>query len=174
MAKTIWSIDPGHSKIQFKVKHLAIANVVGTFNVFSGSIASENSTFDEAEVGFELNTESIDTNNVERDSHLKSNLFFDASKYPKITFKGSLLKTGDAYQLTGDLTILETTKMITLDVEYTGTGEGRFNDIRAGFELSGKINRRDFGLNFNLMTDVGSLVVGEEIRLQGDIELIRQ
>jgi polyisoprenoid-binding protein YceI len=111
---------------------------------------------------------------VERDNHLKSNLFFDVSKYPKIAFKGSLLKTADTYLLTGDLTMLETTKMITLDVEYTGTGEGRFNDIRAGFELSGKINRRDFGLNFNLMTDIGSLVVGEEIRLQGDIELIRQ
>jgi polyisoprenoid-binding protein YceI len=174
MAKTIWSIDPGHSKIQFKVKHLAIANVVGTFKVFSGSITSENSTFDKAEVSFELDTESIDTNNVERDNHLKSNLFFDVSKYPKIAFKGSLLKTADTYLLTGDLTMLETTKMITLDVEYTGTGEGRFNDIRAGFELSGKINRRDFGLNFNLMTDIGSLVVGEEIRLQGDIELIRQ
>ena len=127
-ATTKWSIDPGHSKIQFKVKHLAIANVTGSFNTVSGHAMTQGEKWDGAQVYFEVEAGSIDTNNGERDNHLKSELFLDA---------------------------------------------GRFNDTRAGFEVSGKFNRKDFGLNFNLRTDVGSLVVGEEVRISGDIELIR-
>ena len=168
---TKWSIDPGHSKIQFKVKHLAIANVTGSFNTVSGHAETEGETFDGAPVFFEIEAGSIDTNNSERDNHLKSDHFLDVAKHPKIVFNGVVEAGGE--RLAGDLTILGNTRPIVLALEYTGTGVGRFNDTRAGFELSGKFNRKDFGLNFNLRTDVGNLVVGEEVRITGDIELIR-
>jgi polyisoprenoid-binding protein YceI len=169
---TKWSIDPGHSKIQFKVKHLAIANVTGSFNTVSGHATTQGEMFDGARVYFEIEAGSIDTNNSERDNHLKSELFLDVAKHAKIVFNGAVDLGGD--RLNGDLTILGTTRGISLEIEHTGTGVGRFNDTRAGFEVSGKFNRKDFGLNFNLRTDVGNLVVGEEVRISGDIELIRQ
>ncbi|MET3037228.1 YceI family protein [Chryseobacterium sp. NRRL B-14859] len=174
MTTTKWLIDAGHSQVQFKVKHLAIANVAGNFKTFEGSVESNNDDFDHAAVHFELAAESIDTNNAERDNHLKSDLFLNVEKFPKITFNGLLKKETGNYQLSGSLTILETTKNILFDVEYTGIGTGRFNDTRAGFEISGKINRKDFGLNFNLANEAGNLVVGNEIKLVGDIELIKQ
>ena len=179
-----WVIDPGHSKVQFKVRHLAIANVTGSFRSISGQVSTgEVSTghpadgrpgneFEQAEVYLEIDTGSIDTNNGERDNHLKSELFLDVAKHPKIIFKGVVTSGGD--QLTGELTILGNTRPIVLDIEHTGTGEGRFNDRRAGFEVNGKFSRKDFGLNFNLLTEVGNMVVGEEVRIIADVELISQ
>jgi len=172
--KTSWVIDPGHSEIQFKVKHLAIAHVAGTFKIFSGQIVCDGDLSAGAAVSFEMDAASIDTNNAERDKHLKSDIFLNADKFPKIIFSGVLTQEDGDYHLTGDLTLLSATKRVTLFVEHTGTGVGRFNDTRAGFEISGKINRKDFGLDFNLLTDMGSLVVGEEIRIHGDVELIRK
>ena len=174
MEKTKWVIDEGHSQIGFKVKHLAIANVVGTFKKIKGDLACEIDDFDNSAVNFEIDVNSIDTNNNDRDGHLKSALFFNADSFPKIAFIGSLKKEEEEYKLVGNLTILQTTKPITMHVEYTGSGKGRFNDTRAGFEVSGKINRKDFGLNFHLLNDAGNLVVGDEVRLFGDIELIKQ
>jgi polyisoprenoid-binding protein YceI len=172
--KINWAIDPMHSEINFKVKHLAIASVSGNFRGFRGTVISETEDFDQAEIHFEADTNTIDTNNTERDAHLRSDMFLNAGKFPRLAFSGRIGKTGDAYQLQGKLTLLETAKAVRLDLEYNGTAEGRFNDVRAGFEVSGKINRKDFGLTFNLLTGAGDLVVGEEIRLHCDIELIRQ
>jgi polyisoprenoid-binding protein YceI len=124
-------------------------------------------------VQFEIDTASIDTNNAQRDKDLKTDLFFDSEKFPKIHFKGVLTKSNE-YQLVGDLTILSTTRRVTLDVEHTGIGVGRFNDKKAGFEINGKINRKDFGLNFNLLTEAGSFVVGEEVKIQCNVEVIAQ
>jgi polyisoprenoid-binding protein YceI len=168
-----WVIDPGHSKLQFKVRHLAIANVAGSFKTFSGNVETESEAFDRATVYFEMDAASIDTNNSERDNHLRSDLFLDAVTHPRISFSGILTENGDAHELTGNLTLHGVTRAVTLQVEHTGIGAGRFNDIRAGFELSGKFSRKDFGLSFNLLNDAGNLVVGEEIKLQGDIELIQ-
>jgi len=172
--KTNWVIDPGHSEIQFKVKHLAIANVAGTFKIFSGQAECNGDLFAGAAINFDMEAASIDTNNAERDKHLKSGIFLNAEKFPRITFSGMLTRKDDDYCLTGDLTLLAATKRVSLNVEHTGTGIGRFNDTRAGFEISGKINRKDFGLDFNLLTEMGSLVVGEEIKIHADIELVRQ
>ncbi len=171
--KSTWVIDPGHSTIQFKVKHLAIANVTGTFRSFSGGAETYDETFEGAKVYFEMDAASVDTNNTERDNHLRSALFFDVAQYPKITFTGSFSKAGDGYLLQGGLTIRGTTKTISLEAEHTGTGPGRFNDTRAGFEVSGKINRKDFGLDINLVAGAGNLVVGEDIKFQIDAELIK-
>ncbi len=169
-----WTIDAQHSEVQFKVKHLAIANVSGTFKAFSGQVRNENDDFNNADIHFELDTNSIDTNNTERDNHLKSDLFLKAEKFPKIIFGGKLIKNNEVYELTGNLTILETTKPVSLRVEFTGVGTGRYNDTRAGFEIEGKINRKDFGLTFNLLTEAGSLVVGEDVKLHFDVEIILQ
>jgi len=167
MATTKWVIDPGHSEIQFKVKHLAIANVSGTFKTFQGTVESDDENFTHAKIGFEIDPESIDT-------HLRSDIFLNAGKHPKIIFNGDLQEEDGDYKLIGNLTILETTKQIILAVEHTGTGKGRFNDIRSGFEITGKLNRKDFGLNFNLLTEVGNMVVGEEVKLLCTVELIKQ
>lgn len=172
--KTKWIIDHGHSQVQFKVKHLAIANVSGNFKAFIGNAECINDNFANAVIHFEIETNSIDTNNSERDKHLKSDLFLNVEDFPKIKFSGVLKKENEDYLLDGGLTILQTIKQVSFKVEHTGVGIGRFNDTRAGFEVTGKINRKDFGLTFNLLTDTGSLVVGEEIKFQMDIELIKQ
>ncbi|PBQ30905.1 hypothetical protein CNR22_03645 [Sphingobacteriaceae bacterium] len=169
-----WVIDLNHSEVQFKVKHLMISNVSGTFKLFNGEVQSEIEDFNNAKVSFEIDTNSIDTNQTERDTHLKSTLFLDTEKFPKIIFDGSLQKKDADYELIGDLTICAVKKRIKMEVEHTGIGKGRFNDTRAGFEVNGKINRKDFGLNFALLTEAGSMVVGEEIKLHFDIQLIKQ
>jgi len=169
-----WKIDTGHSEIQFKVKHLAISNVAGTFKVFSGGMLTKNEDFDGAVVNCIIDVSSLDTNNTQRDGHLKSEGFFNPQKFPEITFEGQLKKKNDDYELAGDLTIRETTKHIVMEAELTGTGKGRFNDTRAGFEITGKITRKDFGLTWNILTEAGGLVIGEDIKLHFDIELIKE
>jgi polyisoprenoid-binding protein YceI len=172
--QTKWAIDAGHSTVQFKVKHLGIANVAGTFKVFKGEVLAESQDFDGATVQCVIDVNSLDTNNAQRDGHLKSEILFDAQKFPEIVFSGMLKKDSAMYGLAGELTIRGTVQPIVLEAEFTGTGKGRFNDTRAGFEISGKINRKEFGLTWNLLTEAGGLVIGEEIKLLFDIELIKQ
>jgi len=172
--QSIWAVDTAHSQVQFKIKHLAITNVNGTFDVFGGSVETQNEDFDNAKVHFEIDANSINTHHADRDRHLKSPDLFDTQKFPKILFDGMLQKNGDGYELKGDLTICATTKPIAMEAEFTGTGKGRFNDTRAGFEVSGKINRKDYGLTWNVLTEAGSFVVGEEVKLLFDIQLIKQ
>jgi polyisoprenoid-binding protein YceI len=169
-SKTIWAIDPGHSDIRFKVKHLAIANVSGAFNVFEGQLETEGDAFEQATIHFEADAGSLSTNHPERDNHLRSDLFLHVEKFPKITFNGVLRKG----VLEGDLTILETTKPVSFAVEHTGIGKGRFGDIRAGFEVNGRINRKDFGLHFHLLNEAGDLIVGDEVKIQCEVELLKK
>ena len=174
-AQTKWYIDPKHSEVKFKVRHLAITNVGGTFKTFSGEVQAGNDGFKDAVVGFELYTNSIDTNLAERDGHLKSPLFFDAEKFPKITFSGILLKQDNGYELDGGLTIFGITKAVRLEVEFNGIEKDvNVGLTRAGFEVNGKINRNDFGLTWNKLTEAGNFVVGEEVKLHFDIQLIKQ
>ena len=128
-----WRIDAGHSAIQFKVKHLAIAHVAGVFNSFAGTLQTNRDDFDGAQVNLRIDVNSLSTNNPTRDEHLKSELFFDVAQYPELTFSGLLQKKTDEYALTGDLTIRGTTQPVTLETSLTGTGMGRFGDMRAGF-----------------------------------------
>ncbi|UPK68488.1 YceI family protein [Chitinophaga filiformis] len=168
--KATWKVDVGHSSVGFKIRHMAIANVSGAFLSFEGmayTIAQDD--FEGASVDFEIKADSLNTNNPERDAHLRSDLFFDVQRFPTINFKGTLV--GD--KLTGNLTIRGVTKEISLEADFTGAGQGRFGDTRAGFELSGKINRKDFGLTWNMLTEAGSLIVGEDVKLDMNIELVR-
>lgn len=170
-----WILDPTHSEVQFKVKHLVISTVTGTFKVFDGSLETENDDFSNANISFSLNVDSIDTNQADRDNHLKSADFFDAEKYPVIQFKStSFTKNGDDYKLNGDLTIKDTTKPITLDVEFGGTATDFYNNEKAGFEVAGKINRKDYGLTWNGVTEAGKIVVGEEIKLSINVQFTKQ
>lgn len=170
-----WIIDPTHSEVQFKVKHLVISTVTGTFKVFDGSLETENEDFSDAAVDFSLDINSIDTNQADRDNHLKSADFFDAEKYPLICFKStSFTKSGDDYKLNGDLTIKDVTKSVTLDVEFGGTATDFYNNEKAGFEVTGKINRKDYGLTWDGITEAGKIVVGEDIKLSINVQFAKQ
>ncbi|HZY35688.1 MAG TPA: YceI family protein [Mucilaginibacter sp.] len=169
-----WKIDAGHSQVQFKVKHLAITNVNGVFNTFEGTVECVGDDFDQARVKASIAVDSIDTKHPDRDKHLKSPDFFDVANHPFITFDGVLQKEGGDYQLTGDLSIKGVQQPVTLDVEFTGAATGRFGDQRAGFEASGKISRKDFGLTWNILAEGGGLVLGDEIKLNFDIQLLKQ
>jgi len=171
---TTWAIDPTHTEVQFKVKHLVIATVTGTFKKFSGSIESESDNFDGAQVTFTIDADSIDTNQSDRDAHLKSADFFAAAEYPTLDFTGVLThQQGSAYQLEGELTIRGTTKRVTLAVEFGGTVVDPWGNTKAGFEINGKINRKDFGLNWNALTEAGGMVVSEDVKLHINAELAK-
>jgi polyisoprenoid-binding protein YceI len=172
--KSTWSIDPDHSEIQFKVKHLAISNIAGTFKAFKGDVISPNEDFDNAKINLVIDANSINTQHEIRDGHLKGEEFFNTPQFPQITFSGLLQKQTNKYELTGNLTIRQNTLPIVLNVEFTGTGKGRNGDIRAGFEVNGKINRKDYGLTWSMLTETGGLMIGEEIKLHFDIQLIKQ
>jgi polyisoprenoid-binding protein YceI len=174
--KNTWVIDPSHSEIHFKVKHLVIATVTGSFDRFEGSLETESDDFSNASITFTADVNSINTNMPDRDTHLKSPDFFDAASHPKLVFKSTgFKKQGEsAYKLTGDMTIRGVTREIVLDAELGGTMKDPWGNLKAGFELSGKLNRKDFGLNWNSVTEAGGLVVSEEVRLQLNVELVKQ
>ena len=171
-----WALDPTHSEAQFKVKHLVISTVTGTFKSFEGSFESDSEDFEGAAISFSLDTNSIDTNPEQRDGHLKSGDFFDVENYPKITFKSTSFtkKKGDDYKLVGDLTIKDVTKSVELEVELGGIAVDPYGNTKAGFEVSGKINRKDFGLTWSAITEAGAVVVGEDIKLQFNVQFIKQ
>ena len=169
-----WIIDPGHSEVQFKVKHLAVSHVTGRFRIFQGDVFCGNEDFNDAEIHVTLDSGSIDTNNPQRDAHLRSADFIDAEKYPVITFDGLLQKSGSDYVLVGEMGIRAVRSGVNLRAELTGIGTGRFGDTRAGFEGKGKISRKDFGLTWNILAEGGGLVIGDEISLIFDIQLIRK
>jgi polyisoprenoid-binding protein YceI len=173
---TKWSIDPMHSEVQFKVKHLVISTVSGFFKSFEGTVETDSEDFEHSKIEFSIDIDSIDTKQTQRDEHLKSAEFFDAAKYPHIKFKStSFKKTGeDEYDLQGNLTIKDVTKPVTLHVEYGGSAADFYGNTKAGFEITGKINRKEFGLTWDGVTEAGSVVVGEDIKLTINAQLIKQ
>lgn len=175
MTTTKWIIDPMHSEIQFKVKHLVISTVTGTFRNFEGGATTEHDDFENAEVHFSLDVDSVDTNQEMRDTHLKAADFFDAVTYPKIAFKSTSFKKvdEDEYAMTGDLTIKDITKPVTLKAEYGGTAKDAYGNQKFGFEVTGKVNRKEFGLTYNALTETGGLALGEDIKLSANIQLAK-
>lgn len=174
---TTWKLDPTHSEIQFKVKHLMITTVTGYFKTFDLEVVTEKEgDFTSAsKIEFSAEINSIDTNNQQRDTHLKSADFFDSENHPHIKFVGKEYKAdGDEGTLTGDLTIRGTTKPVTVKVEYGGTVVDPYGQTKAGFTVSGKISRKDFGLTWNAVTEAGQVVVSDEIKLHGEIQLVKQ
>lgn len=175
LTTTKWGIDAAHSEVQFKVKHLVISTVTGFFRKFDGSVVSETEDFDGAKVKFSIDAASIDTNVADRDAHLKSPDFFAADQHPKLTFEGVLSKVGGTdYKLNGDLTIRGTSKPVELAVSYGGQTVDPWGNTRGGFELTGKINRKQYGLNWSATTEAGGLVVADDVKLNLNVEVVRQ
>jgi polyisoprenoid-binding protein YceI len=174
MSTTKWIIDPTHSEVAFKVKHLVISTVTGYFRKFEGAAESASEDFNGASVTFSLDVNSIYTNQSDRDQHLKSADFFDTASFPSIAFAGKLVNQGGEYQLQGDLTLKGITQQVTLDVTYGGTVADPYGQTKAGFEIEGKLNRKDFGLTWSAITEAGSVVVSDQVRLQLSVQLVKQ
>lgn len=175
MAK--WTIDPTHSEIGFKVKHLMISTVSGKFNTFSVDVeTSTDDNFENASISFSADVDSITTGMDQRDTHLKSDDFFNAASFPQLTFKSTRFtkKDGDEFSLEGDLTIRDVTQPIALDVIYSGLMQDFYGNWKAGFEAKGKINRKDFNLKWSATTEAGGVVVADEVKLNLDLQLQRQ
>lgn len=164
---TKWTLDSMHSEVQFKVKHLVISTVTGTFKKFEGTAETEGDEFNGAKASFSIDADSIDTNVADRDAHLKSDDFFNAAAYPQIKFENGTLThvSGDNYKLKGKLSIRENTKDVELDVTYGGSMVDGYGQSKVGFEVIGKISRKEFGLKWNQVTEAGGVVVGDEVRI---------
>ncbi|GAB4025366.1 YceI family protein [Spirosoma gilvum] len=173
---TTWAIDPSHSEVQFKVKHLVISTVTGSFGTFEGTVETEGDDFNNAKVSFSADIDSISTGQEQRDGHLKSADFFDAENHPKLTFVStSMTKVDDdTYKVVGDLTIRGTTKQVTLKAEYGGQMGDFYGQTKAGFELSGTIKRKEFGLSWDAVTEAGGVVVSDDVKLVLNIQLTKQ
>jgi polyisoprenoid-binding protein YceI len=173
--KTNWAIDTAHSEIHFKVKHMMVSTVTGAFNKFEGSLVTERDDFEGASISFSADVNSINTNNEARDGHLKSDDFFNAAEFPAITFQSSGFskKSDDQYVLTGHLTIRDVTREVTLAVTYNGTILDPYGNTKAGFEIGGKVSRKEFGLKWNAVTEAGGVVVGDDIQLSLNVQLAK-
>jgi len=176
MAKETWVLDPTHSELQFKIKHLMISTVTGQFNQFIATVETEGDDFSTAKAHFRADVSSISTNNEQRDAHLKNGDFFDAEKYPEIIFEGERMekKGDDEYKLYGTLTMRGVNKKLTLDVDFGGITKDPWGNIRTGFSVSGKINRYDFGMSFGAVSETGGLLLGDEVKINANVQFVKQ
>ena len=176
MAKTKWLIDPAHSEVQFKVRHLMISTVTGHFRKFDLQVETEEDDFTTAtSVVFTADISSVDTNSAQRDAHVKSEDFFAAEKFPELKFVGKKLeKKGEDYVLTGDLTIRDITKSVSVDVEHGGIVTDPWGQTKAGFTVKGKIRRKDFNLMWDAVTEAGHVVASNDVRIHAEIQLVKQ
>ncbi len=173
---TTWAIDPAHSQIQFKVRHMMISTVTGTFDKFRSEVEMTGEDLSTAKVFFEADTASIHTGSADRDNHLRSADFFDVENHPKLTFKAtSIENAGDnEWKVKGDLTIRGVTRPITLDMEWNGVNKDPWGNMKAGLVVRGKINRKDYGLNWNAMLETGGVLVSDEVRVECEVQYARQ
>jgi len=176
LAQTTWKSDPVHSKVLFNVTYMVLTEVTGRFNEFEVAMTATSEDFTDATVTATVKAKSIDTDNERRDNHLKSPDFFDAEKYPDITFRStSIEKTGkNTYKVKGDLTIRDVTKPIELDVRYFGQAKDPWGNTRAGFKATTSINRNDFNVRWNRVLDAGGWLVGENVDITFNVQLIKQ
>lgn len=166
---TKWSLDPTHSEITFKVRHMMISNVKGEFKDFNIELDAEDDTFQNVKASAKIDTASINTNNTDRDNHLKSAEFFNAETYPEITFESQSLND----EVTGTLTINGVSKPVTLNVDFGGINKDPWGQTKAGFSFDGKINRKDFGLNWNAALETGGLMVSDEVKIAGELQFVK-
>lgn len=172
--KTKWVIDPTHSEVAFKVKHLMISNVKGNFSAFDVNVLTDDDNFSNAEINVSINTSSISTGVADRDAHLKSPDFFDSANFETMTFiSKSLTGSGDDYKLEGDLTIRGVTNPVRLNVEFGGLMTDPWGNVKAGFNVDGRINRKDWGLTWNAALEAGGVLVADEVRISAEIELLK-
>jgi polyisoprenoid-binding protein YceI len=176
MAKKTWKVDPNHSEIQFKVKHLMITTVTGSFKSYQLTAETEGNDFTTAQVHFSADIDSITTGVADRDTHLKSDDFFDGSNHPQITFESTKIEkeTDEDYMVYGDLTIRGYTKNIRLNAEFGGIVVDPYGQTKAGFTVTGKVSRKEFGLKWNAITEAGGVVVSDDVKLACEVQVIEQ
>lgn len=173
MSTTKWSLDPTHSELQFKVKHLMITNVTGQFGGLAGAIESEGEDFKNTKISFTADVNTINTSNEQRDTHLKSNDFFDSASFPELEFTSDAFNATEG-KVTGHLTIKNVTKPVILDVEYSGTNTDPWGNLKAGFSIGGQINRTDFGLTWNAALETGGVLVSEDVKISAEVQFVKQ
>ena len=167
-----YTIDPAHTQITFKVKHLGITNVSGSFGIFSGNFEFDPKAFEKGTASATIDVSSINTGVEQRDNHLRSADFFDVEKHPKMTFKSTKIQgiEGSSFELVGDLTIRGVTKPVTLEVDFDGTATDPFGNEKAAFTASTTINRKDFGMTWNKALEAGGLLVSDEVRILLEVQ----
>jgi polyisoprenoid-binding protein YceI len=175
-SQTTWSVDKAHTKVGFNVTHLVITDVEGYFKEYDAQITTSDDDFTKANIDFTVNTNSIFTDNDKRDTHLRSDDFFNAEKYPQMVFKGKSIKKIDDknFKLTGDFTIRDVTKQVELNVKYNGIVKDPWGNTKAGFKITGEIDRFDYNLKWNKSIETGSLVVGKEVELVINLQLVKK
>ena len=176
MANQKWALDPTHSELQFKIKHLMISTVSGQFNQFNAAVETKDDDFTKAKVHFEANVDSISTNNEQRDAHLKNGDFFDSEKFPVITFDSERMEkiAEDEYKLHGTLTIRGVSKKIILNAEFGGITKDPWGNTRTGFAVAGKINRQDFGMSFGAVSETGGLLLGDDVKINANVQFVKE
>ena len=176
MTTTKWTIDPTHSELQFRVKHLMISNVTGQFNQFQGTIETVDNDFTTAKANITADVNSISTNNPQRDAHLQSSDFFDVDNHPQLIFKAEKMvrKDEDNYEIHGLLNMRGISKRIVLEAEYGGIVQDPWGNTRVGFTVSGKLNRKDFGVSFGLLSETGGIALGDEVKIQANMQFVMQ
>lgn len=176
MTTTKWNLDAIHSDLGFKIKHLMISNVSGNFTKFDVTAQTNGDSFDDASVKADIEVASINTNNEQRDAHLRNADFFEADKYPYISFTSTKVEkeSDEHFKLYGNLTIKETTLPVVLNVEFSGIAKDPWGNVKAGFTVYGKINRKDFGVSFNAALETGGVMLGEEVKINAEVQLVKQ
>ncbi|UUV22384.1 YceI family protein [Paenimyroides aestuarii] len=174
MSQNTWVLDPAHSEINFKVKHLMISNVKGEFTTFNATIDGED--FTQSTITVTIDAGSISTNNKDRDTHLKSADFFEVEAFPEISFVSTAVKklAEDAYQIKGNLTMKGITKEVSLEAEFGGFMKDPYGNEKAGFSINGSLNRKDFGLNWNAALEAGGVMVGNEVKINAEVQFVKQ
>ena len=176
MATTKWVLDPTHSELGFKIKHLMISSVSGSLKSFQAEVETEGADFTTSHISLSADMASISTNNDQRDAHLRNSDFFEVEKYPELKFTSTKLEKidSDTFALFGDLTLKGVTRPVKLNVEFNGVAKDPWGGERAGFVVTGKINRSDWNINFNAALETGGVVLSEEVRINGEIQLVKQ
>lgn len=173
LTTTLWNIDTAHTNVQFKVKHMGFFDVTGDFQTFEGSLETEGDALEGGSISAVVDVNSINTNNAQRDGHLKSDDFFNAEKFPKLTFNStSIVKNGDKYAITGDLTIRDITQSVVLDAVHAGKLVGMGGELRTGVQATGTINRKTFGLSWGAMVE-GVNVVSDNVEILLNVQLVK-
>jgi polyisoprenoid-binding protein YceI len=176
MKTTKWLLDPAHSELTFKIKHLMISNVSGAFRNFSANVETEGTDFSKAHINLTAEMDSISTNNEQRDAHLRNSDFFEVEKFPQLKFTSTRIEQTDdeSFNLYGNLTIKGVTKPVKLTMEFNGMVKDPYGQEKAGFLVSGKIKRSDWGINLNVALETGGLMLGEDVRIESEVQFVRQ
>jgi len=175
MAKTKWTLDPTHAEIHFKVRHMMVSWMTGSFKQFTATVETDGEDFTTAKVNFSADINSISTNNEQRDAHLRAGDFFDAENHPQLIFKTDKLEKIDDedFRVNGTLTIKGVSKEVVLNAEFGGITLDPWGNTRTGFSVTGKINRKDFGVNFSMVSETGGILLGEDVSINANVEFVK-